>query len=49
MRVTAPGRASGTPTSTDSGNIYDIVAGRIRRIRIFLDREEALTAAGPQD
>jgi hypothetical protein len=49
MRVTATGRASGIPTATDSGNIYDIVAGRIRRIRIFLDREEALTAAGPQD
>jgi hypothetical protein len=49
MRVTATGRASGIPTATETGNIYDVAGGRIRRIRIFVDREEALKAAGPQD
>ncbi len=49
MRVTATGRASGIPSATETGNIYDVVAGRIRRIRIFVDRDEALRAAGPQD
>jgi ketosteroid isomerase-like protein len=49
MRVTATGRSTGIPTATDTGNIYDVEGGRIRRIRIFVDRDEALKAAGPQD
>ncbi len=49
MRVTATGRSSGIPTATETGNIYDVAGGRIKRIRIFVDREEALKAAGPQD
>jgi ketosteroid isomerase-like protein len=48
-RGTATGRASGIATATDSGNVYDLVGGKIRRIRIYLDREQALKAAGPQD
>ncbi len=49
MRVTAIGRTSGIPTAIDTGNVYDVAGGRIRRIRIFVDRDEALKAAGPQD
>jgi hypothetical protein len=43
----ATGRASGieigSPATT---NVYDLVGGRIRRIRIFFDREKALAVAG---
>jgi hypothetical protein len=48
MRVTASGRASGLATATDTPtvNIYDLTDGKIRRIRIFLDRQEALQAVG---
>jgi hypothetical protein len=48
VRVTATGRASGLPTATGTPavNIYDLTDGKIRRIRVFLDRQEALEAAG---
>ena len=53
IRVTGTGRASGlanlghtTATDTPAVNIYDLTDGKIRRIRIFLDRQEALEAAG---
>jgi ketosteroid isomerase-like protein len=46
MRVTATGRASGIPTETRTGNVYDLADGKIERIRIFADRAEALEAAG---
>ncbi|HEX3327575.1 MAG TPA: nuclear transport factor 2 family protein [Actinomycetota bacterium] len=46
MRMTATGRASGVPTETTSGNVYDLVGGKIERIRIFPDRNQALETAG---
>ena len=48
LRVFATGRASGIPAAEDTptGNIYDIVDGKIARVRIFLDRDEAPEAAG---
>jgi ketosteroid isomerase-like protein len=46
MRVTATGRASGIPTETRTGNVYDLADGKIELIRIFADREQALEAAG---
>ncbi|HZA59267.1 MAG TPA: nuclear transport factor 2 family protein [Solirubrobacterales bacterium] len=46
MQLTGSGRASGIPTSAETGNVYDLVDGRIKRIRVFSDREEALEAAG---
>ena len=30
----------------DYGNVYDLAAGKIKRIRIFLDRQQALRAVG---
>jgi ketosteroid isomerase-like protein len=27
-------------------NIYDLANGRIRRVRVFMDRDQALEAAG---
>jgi hypothetical protein len=55
LRVNARGRASGItvgaeiPATTDAGiptaNVYDLSEGKIRRIRIFVDRADALEAA----
>jgi ketosteroid isomerase-like protein len=46
LRVSATGRASGIETGAESGNVYDFTEGRISRVRIFLDRREALKAVG---
>ena len=46
MRVTATGRASGIPQDVRTANLYDLAGGKIERIRIFVDRDEALEAAG---
>jgi hypothetical protein len=48
LRLTASGRASGVSVASEvpTALIYDLVDGRIRRIRIFLDRDQALEAAG---
>jgi ketosteroid isomerase-like protein len=46
MLVTATGRASGIPQDALTANLYDLAGGRIERIRIFIDREEAIEAAG---
>jgi len=47
-RVTATGRASGLAIGVDTptANVYDFTDGKISRIRIFLDRAEALEAVG---
>ena len=45
MRVTATGRASGIPHEARTGNVYDLADGKIERIRIFIDRSQALEAA----
>jgi hypothetical protein len=46
MRVTATGRASGIPTEVATGNVYELADGKIKVIRIFADRNQALEAAG---
>jgi ketosteroid isomerase-like protein len=48
LHTTASGRASGIPTAagTPTTNVYELVQGKIRRIRIFWDRQEALEAVG---
>ena len=56
LRVTATGRASGITAGADArsatsgdmptATIYDLADGRVRRIRVFLDRREALEAVG---
>jgi hypothetical protein len=48
MRLNLSGRASGIRLGSDipSANVYDLADGKIRRVRIFLDRREALKAAG---
>jgi ketosteroid isomerase-like protein len=48
LRISASGRASGIPAAqeTPTTNIYDFANGKVKRIRIFLDHEQALEAAG---
>lgn len=40
------GRASGIPMVTTQTNVYDLVEGKIRRVRIFVDHHQALEAVG---
>jgi ketosteroid isomerase-like protein len=46
LRVTFHGRASGLSMPAETGNVYQFEEGKIRRVQIFLDRAEALEAAG---
>ena len=46
LRVGSTGRASGIVTGAETANVYDFIDGEISRIRIFLDRDEALKAVG---
>jgi ketosteroid isomerase-like protein len=46
LRVGATGRVSGIVTGAESTNVYDFVDGKISRVRIFFDRDEALEAVG---
>ena len=56
LRASATGRASGitaaagvlsvTGRDIPSANVYDFAGGKITRIRVFLDRKEALEAVG---
>ena len=46
LRMSASGRTSGIAHGAPTANLYDLRDGKIRRVRIFLDRDEALKAAG---
>jgi ketosteroid isomerase-like protein len=46
MRTSSTGRASGIVIGRESTNVYDFADGKIKRIRIFWDRSEALEAVG---
>ena len=48
LRVGATGRVSGIVTGAESANVYDFIDGKMSRIRIFLDRDEALKAVGSE-
>jgi ketosteroid isomerase-like protein len=45
LSATATGRASGAATNLPVTSVYDLVGGRIRRIRVFQDRTAAIEAA----
>jgi len=49
VHATSTGRASGVPVTADSTNLYDLIDGKAKRIRIFLDRDEALKAVGLEE
>jgi ketosteroid isomerase-like protein len=44
--VASTGRASGIALTMENAIIYDLIDGKISRIRIFLDQSEALRAVG---
>ena len=46
VRVSSTGRASGIATAAENANVYDFIDGKISRIRIFFDRDEAVKAVG---
>jgi hypothetical protein len=46
LRVNFHGRASGLSIPSETGNVYEFEEGKISRVQIFLDRAEALVAAG---
>lgn len=45
-RLRTRGRASGAPSDSPWGGVYDFRDGKVSRIRTYLDRDEALRAAG---
>ena len=45
-RLRTRGRASGAPGDSPWGGVYDLRAGKVSRIRTFLDHDEASRAAG---
>jgi ketosteroid isomerase-like protein len=51
LRLTVVGRGSGIPAASDKpyAGIYDFLEGKVNRIRIFLDRREALKAVGLEE
>jgi len=46
MQTSSTGRVSRIPMTQTQTNVYDLVDGKIRRIRIFLDHHQALKAVG---
>jgi ketosteroid isomerase-like protein len=48
LLISASGRASGVPLARGlpSATVHDFTEGKISRVRIFLDRQEALEAVG---
>jgi ketosteroid isomerase-like protein len=46
MRNSSTGRTSGIRMAAPITNVYDLIDGKIRHVRIFLDRQEALKAVG---
>ena len=46
MTAAMSGRTSGIAADLETANVYDLVDGRIRRVRIYADRQEALADVG---
>jgi hypothetical protein len=49
LRVHAPGRVSGVSLDLETANVYDFEGDRIKRIRIFSERQEALDLLGVRE
>jgi ketosteroid isomerase-like protein len=49
LGFSSTGRASGIPLAAPLTNVYDLVDGKIGHVRIFVDRHEALKAAGLEE
>jgi ketosteroid isomerase-like protein len=46
VQTASTGRVSRIPMATTQTNVYDLVDGKIRRVRIFPDHDQALKAVG---
>jgi hypothetical protein len=46
LRTHGSGRVSGVPMDLETANVYDFAGDRIKRIRIFSERQEALELLG---
>jgi hypothetical protein len=46
LHATMSGRTTGIGADIPITNIYDLAGGRIRRVQVFADRDQALEAAG---
>ena len=46
LRVHGSGRVSGVPIDLETANVYDFAGERIKCVRIFPDRQEALDITG---
>jgi ketosteroid isomerase-like protein len=49
IRTSSTGRSSGISLDAEATNVYDLINGRISRLRIFPDRAEALKAVGLEE
>ena len=49
IQIRSTGRASGIPMPMAATNVYDLIDGKISRLRVFLDHAEALKAVGLED
>ena len=50
LRTSGTGRVSGIPMAPPPlTNVYGLIDGKIGHVRIFLDRQEALKAAGLEE
>jgi ketosteroid isomerase-like protein len=49
VHTSSTGRTSGIPLDLNTTNVYDFAGGRIKRVRIFSNREQALTAVGLEE
>jgi hypothetical protein len=46
LKGVGSGRFSGASSSFETANVYDLENGKIKRVRVYLDRDEAREAAG---
>jgi ketosteroid isomerase-like protein len=46
LKGVGSGRFSGASSSFETANVYDLENGKIRRVRVYLDRDEAREAVG---
>ncbi len=46
MTITGVGRASGAPWDQAAAHVYELREGQVARLRVFMDRDEALEAVG---
>jgi hypothetical protein len=49
LRAHASGRISGVPLDSETANVYEFEGDRIKRVRIFADRQEALDVVGKRE